>query len=92
VDVVEFLFVEPVVFGVVYLETAVARDTILFLSNISQRGREVRNWTTNKTGWMGLKSVPKTFASGNSSANSIAQIPVPVPKSSTFFGFLSGAR
>ncbi len=91
-DVVELLFVEPVVFGVVYLEMAIGRDAILDLSKISRRGREERNWRTDRIGWMGLKSVPKTFASGNSSANSIAQIPVPVPKSSTFFGFLSGAR
>jgi hypothetical protein len=36
--------------------------------------------------------VPRTFAVGYSSANSIAQIPVPVPKSRTFFGSLRGAR
>ena len=42
---------------------------------------------------MGLRSVPKTSADGYSSANSMAHIPVPVPKSRTFWGLgLIGAR
>jgi hypothetical protein len=36
--------------------------------------------------------VPRIFAEGYSSANSMAQIPVPVPKSRTFLGSFSGAR
>lgn len=36
-------------------------------------------------GWVGERSVPMTLADGYSSAKSIAQIPVPVPRSSTFW-------
>ena len=43
-------------------------------------------------GWMGDRSVPRTEQSGYCSANSMAQIPVPVPKSRALLGLLRGAR
>ncbi len=43
-------------------------------------------------GWTGERSVPITVASGNRSAISITQIPVPVPMSSIYFGSTRVAR
>lgn len=44
-------------------------------------------------GWMGERSVATTEAEGNWSAKLMAQIPVPVPRSRTRWGFeVMGAR
>lgn len=62
VDVVECLREEPWVFGVVDFEGAVGWDAGVGLAGCSITIMGVAG--TNVVGWMGLKSVPMTFADG----------------------------
>jgi hypothetical protein len=63
VDVVELVGEEPRVFGVVDFEVAVWGDAG-GLASLVLAFRELY-FSTYNSGWMGLKSVPITFAEGN---------------------------
>jgi hypothetical protein len=107
VDVGEGVRVDPLVFRIVNFEREIGWDASCVRSlpkEDRKRGRREYN-----SGWIGLRSLPMTCALGYVSAgdgqqllilelgmvpNSMAQIPVPVPKSSTFLrvSTFKGAR
>lgn len=96
VDEVERLLESPRLFCVVYFELDVVGHPCGSLAGLglhctleSARGFRV---VAYHEGCVGLKSVPITAASGNSSPTSMAQMPVPVPMSRILSGFSIGAK
>ena len=88
-DIIKLFPECPRFFGIINLEFDVRRypSTVNF----------VEPWTANnqvyQVGCVALRSVPIIWELGNSSAISMAHMPVPVPMSSMFFGFSPiGAR
>ena len=64
-DVVEGFIEHPIILCIVHLETTVSWDTRVRVRDTATRAREY--WSHN-SGWIGLRSVPSTVASGNSCA------------------------
>lgn len=81
VDVVKLVCVQPWIFGIIDLPVAVGWSTVAIRSVMYLKERK----ETYKSGWMGLRSVPITFAEGNWAAKSMAHIPVPVAISRTLW-------
>ena len=88
VDEIEWLVVQPQVFGVVHDKFKVRWHAVPVRLNFIADVTEY----TYRVGCPGLRSTPVTWQSVCKSAKSIAQIPVPVPMSRHLFGSCKGEK